>query len=253
MPRDVHVALGFFFSISDRVGVMNLLAIDSSGGLSAVGVWTESGVSEEGTTAVSRKHGCDLVPMIRDLLLAARLEAADLTTVAVGLGPGSYTGLRIGLTAARMLAYVAGAKLIGFDSLEGFAQNAPDDALNVRVIADAQRGDVYCASFERAEAGGVLRAVAASRIEPIARWVEGLETGAFVLGPGLHTESIRAALPDRIVVADPDLNQPSGHRLVELARRIEASGAEFDLRGLEPNYIRRSAAEDQWAARSGRP
>lgn len=233
--------------------MMNYLAIDSSGGRSTVGVWTKSGASGEGTTAVSRQHGCDLVPMIRDLLLAAGLKAVDLTTVAVGLGPGSYTGLRIGLTAARMLAYVAGAKLIGFDSLEGFAQNAPDDALNVRVIADAQRGDVYCATFERSEVGGVLRTVQPSRIEPIARWVEELEPGAFILGPGLQSEPIRAALPDRVVVADSDLNQPSGRRLVDLARRIEAGGSEFDLWGLEPNYIRRSAAEDQWAARPVRP
>lgn len=232
---------------------MNFLAIDTSGDRSAVGVWTEAGASREGTTAVSRKHGCDLVPLIRDLLLASGLKAVDLTAVAVGLGPGSYTGLRIGLTAARMLAYAAGAKLLAFDSLEGFAQNAPDDALNVRVIADAQRGDVYCAAFQRAEVGGVLRAVRATRIEPFARWVEGLEPGAFVLGPGLGAKAIRAALPGRVVVADADSNRPSGRRLVELARRIAASGAEFDLWGLEPNYLRRSAAEDQWAARAGSP
>ncbi len=231
---------------------MNFLVIDSSGDRSAVGVWTDAGAWGEGTTAVSRKHGCDLVPLIRDLLREAELEAVDLTDVAVGLGPGSYTGLRIGLTAARMLAYTAGAKLLGFDSLEGFAQNAPDDAVNVQVIADAQRGDVYCASFERAEAGGVLRAVAPSRIEPIGRWAADLEPGALVLGPGLNSGAIRAALPDRVVVAEPDLNQPSGRRLVELARRIAASGVEFDFWGLEPNYIRRSAAEDQWAARAGR-
>ena len=231
---------------------MNFLAIDTSGDRSVVGIGTAAGDSGEGATDASRKHGCDLAPLIRDLLLAAGLEAVELSTIAVGLGPGSYTGLRIGLTAARMLAYVAGAKLLGFDSLEGFAQNAPDDVLNVRVIADAQRGDVYCAAFERTEVGGVLRAVAPSRIEPIAGWVEGLESGAFVLGPGLNASSIRGALPARVVVADPDLNQPSGRRLVELARRVAASGAEFDLWRLEPNYIRRSAAEDQWAARGGR-
>ncbi|APW60875.1 tRNA (adenosine(37)-N6)-threonylcarbamoyltransferase complex dimerization subunit type 1 TsaB [Paludisphaera borealis] len=232
---------------------MNFLALDTSGDRSAAGVGTAAGLAWEAATDASRKHGRDLAPMIRDLLLSAGLKPVDLTTIAVGLGPGSYTGLRIGLTAARMLAYAAGARILAFDSLEGFAQNAPDDALKVWAVADAQRGDVYCAAFERTEAGGALTAVAPSRIEPFGRWAEGLEAGTLVLGPALNAEAIRSALPSRVVAGDSALNQPSGRRLVELARRIAASGAEFDLFSLEPNYIRRSAAEDLWDARAGRP
>jgi tRNA threonylcarbamoyladenosine biosynthesis protein TsaB len=112
---------------------------------------------------------------------------------------------------------------------------------------------VYCAAFERTKAGEALRAVAPSRIEPFDRWAEGLEAGSLVLGPGLNAEAIRSALPGRVAVGDSSLNQPSGRRLVDLARRIAASGAEFDLFSLEPNYIRRSAAEDLWDARASRP
>jgi tRNA threonylcarbamoyladenosine biosynthesis protein TsaB len=231
---------------------MNLLALDTSGDRSAVGVWTAAGLVREVVTDASRKHGRDLASVIRDLLRAVDLRPLDLTAIAVGLGPGSYTGLRIGLTAARMLAYAAGAKLLAFDSLEAFAQNAPDDALKVQVVADAQRGDVYCATFERSEAGGTLAAVASSRIEPRKEWVEGLTAGTLVLGPGLNAPAIRSALPEGVVAAEPEYNQPSGRRIVELARRIAASGAEFDLWGLEPNYLRRSAAEDQWDARGVR-
>jgi tRNA threonylcarbamoyladenosine biosynthesis protein TsaB len=191
--------------------------------------------------------------MIRSLLDSVRVRPIELGTIAVGLGPGSYTGLRIGLTAARTLAYAAGARLVAFDSLEGFAQNAPADARKVWVVADAQRGDVYCAAFERREAGGPLSALAPSRIEPRGRWAEGLEAGAMVLGPGLGSEAIRSALPPRVVVGDPALNRPSGLRLLALARRIAASGAEPDAWRLEPNYLRRSAAEDLWETRGGRP
>jgi len=232
---------------------MNYLVIDTSSERSAVGVSTAEGLEREASSDGSRKHGRDLAPMIGALLDSVGVKPIELTMIAVGLGPGSYTGLRIGLTAARTLAYAAGAKLVAFDSLEGFAQNAPADARRVWAAADAQRGDVYCAAFEREEAGGPLSIVAPSRIEPCRPWAEGLEAGALVLGPGLESEAIRSALPSRVEVGGPSLNRPSGLRLLELARRIAASGAEFDPWRLEPNYIRRSAAEDLWEARGGRP
>ncbi len=103
------------------------LALDTSGDRSAVGLRGRDGSVFEAETDASRKHGRDLLPCIRDLLRSAGVRPTDLGLIGVGLGPGSYTGLRIGLTAARMLAYTAGARLLAFDSLEGFAQNAPDD------------------------------------------------------------------------------------------------------------------------------
>jgi tRNA threonylcarbamoyladenosine biosynthesis protein TsaB len=232
---------------------MSLLVLDTSSDRSAVGVSTASGEERDASSDASRRHGRDLAPMIGGLLDSVGVRPIELTTIAVGLGPGSYTGLRIGLTAARTLAYAAGARLVAFDSLEGFAQNAPADARRVWVVADAQRGDVYCASFTREEAGAPLSAVAPSRIEPLPRWIEGLEAGALVLGPGLESEAIRSALPPRVVLGEPAFNRPSGLRLLALARRVAESGAEFDPRSLEPNYLRRSAAEDQWEARGGRP
>ncbi len=95
----------------------------------------------------ARRHGRGLIPAIAALLALEGLAVADLDAVAVGLGPGSYTGLRIGLTAAKTLAYAAGKPLVPLDSLEAIARNAPDDARQVVVAVDAQRGDAYLAEF----------------------------------------------------------------------------------------------------------
>ena len=111
----------------------------------AVGLWTDTKRRAVAIPVPGRRHGCDLVPSIRDLLAREGAKIDDLRVLAVGLGPGSYTGLRIGLTAARVLAYVTGADLVGFDSLHGWAREAPADASRVHVVADAQRGDVYSA------------------------------------------------------------------------------------------------------------
>ena len=108
---------------------MNYLALDTSTEGATVGV--KSGTEDVMSACIDapRRHGRDLVPRLREVLERAGVRPIDLDVVAVGLGPGSYTGLRIGLAAAKVLAYVSGASIVGIDSLEVVAANAPRDAL----------------------------------------------------------------------------------------------------------------------------
>jgi tRNA threonylcarbamoyladenosine biosynthesis protein TsaB len=227
--------------------LLNILALDTSTSRAAVAVATADGLVRVATPDPDQRHGRTLVPTIRDLLRAAGLAPQALGFVAVGLGPGSYTGLRIGLTAAKTLAYTIERPLVGFDSLELLARNAPGEARRVSVIADAQRGDVYAADFTREEPGGPLVRTLPTRIEPIDRWVERLEPATVVLGPGL--ERLRVPLPGSVLRIDPEADWPNGHRLIDLARDTWATGRRDDPWFLEPLYLRRSAAEDQWEGR----
>ncbi len=234
---------------------MNILALDTSTDRAAVAVATAAGAGQAATTDPSLRHGRNLVPSIRAVLRAVGLAVRDLDLIAVGLGPGSYTGLRIGLTAAKTLAYVAKVPLVGFDSLEALARNAPDEALRVSVIADAQRGDVYTADFRRIEPSGPLVRTTPTRIEPLAEWSAWLaETDSesvHVLGPGL--DRLHPDLPGTVRLLAPGANWPDGHHLIRLARDAWESGRRDDPWFLEPFYLRRSAAEDQWARRSQSP
>jgi tRNA threonylcarbamoyladenosine biosynthesis protein TsaB len=231
---------------------MVLLVLDTSTERGVIGLETASGAVFAATTDAARQHGRDLVPRIADMVKNAGLSPRQIQLCAVGLGPGSYTGLRVGLTAAKTLAYATGSPLIGVDSLEAIALNAPADALRISVVADAQRGDLYVAEFSRQAAGGPLLRMRDSQIEPIADWLSRLEAATLVLGPALDSLRIRSVLPARIGTSDPALNYPDGKRLVELARAAWASGQRDDPWLLEPRYLRRSAAEEKWDSRKPR-
>jgi len=226
---------------------LNLLALDTSTPRAAIALALTGGAVRIAETDPSLRHGRGLIPAVRDLLRGAGLRVGDLEALAVGLGPGSYTGLRVGVTAAKVLAYAAGRPLLGFDSLEAVAQNAPADALRVAVVADAQRGDFFAADARRAAAGGPLERLGPTRVEPADRWAAALEPGTLVLDPGPDRPGL--ALPDFVHRADPELGRPRGEGLARLARALLAAGRRDDPWFLEPVYLRRSAAEDQWDAR----
>ncbi len=229
---------------------LNILAIDTSTIRAAVAISTRGGAIHEAPDGGSRQHGRSLLPGVRAALGAAGLTPTDLDLVAVGLGPGSYTGLRIGLTAAKTLAYATGRPLVGLDSLESIARNAPADAERVTVVADAQRGDFYTADFVRHEPAGPLLRLGPTRIEPQQHLTDQLVAGAFVVGPGL--ERLRPGLPPFARAANPESNWPRGHHLLQLAREAWDAGIRADTFFVEPYYLRRSAAEDLWDARGTR-
>jgi tRNA threonylcarbamoyladenosine biosynthesis protein TsaB len=227
---------------------LNLLALDTSTERAAIALATATGLYLAVTDA-ARRHGRDLIPRLGALLTEAGLGAGDLDVVAVGLGPGSYTGLRVGVTAAKTLAYATGATLLGLDSLEVVGRNAPAQAMRVSVVADAQRNEVYVADFVREEPGHPLALSRDSHVELLSAWLAGLEPGVLVLGPGLTSARIRAAVPAGFVTPDPAWNYPEGSRLIASARAVWASGRRENHWLVEPRYLRRSAAEEQWDAR----
>ncbi len=226
---------------------MNVLAIDTSTRNAILALTCADGRVLTRRTDPKTRHGRTLVPALRDLLGQAGLRPRGLDALAVGLGPGSYTGLRIGVTAAKTLAFASGKPLVGLDSLEAIARQAPAEILRVSVIADAQRGDLYVADFRRETVGGPLVRVGPTRVDSTESWRGRLEPGSMVLGPLL--EHVRASLPEHVTTAPTESNDPDPRHLLEMAREALDAGRLADPFFLEPIYLRRSAAEDQWDAR----
>lgn len=224
-------------------GAGPVLAVETSTDRACVALGLPDGTILVAPPGEPRRHGRGLVPSLRDLLREAGLRPGDLARVGVGLGPGSFTGLRIGLTAVKTLAYALELPLVGLDSFEVIARNAPGDALRVSVVADAQRAALFVADFARDAPGGPLRLARATRLEPVADWPASVESGTLVLGPTLPVEP---DWPEAVVRGDPSLGYPDGRRLIELAvegRPLSTADAWL----LEPNYGRRGAAEEKAA------
>src|SRR5438309_4833464 len=101
----------------------------------------------------ARRHARDLVPAVAGLLAARGWQPKDVQLVLVSRGPGSYTGLRVGITSAKTFAYATGCALLAADTFAALALQAPVEATPVDVLADAQQEKAYIQSFARLEAG----------------------------------------------------------------------------------------------------
>src|SRR5436190_605976 len=98
-----------------------------------------------------------LAPAMRDVLASVGWKPAEVELVAVAIGPGSFTGLRVGVATAKTFAYVAGCKIIGVDTLEAIAWRTSVEHREFYTILDAHRKQVFAARFSRAESGDLER------------------------------------------------------------------------------------------------
>lgn len=191
-----------------------------------------------------------LAPGVKLLLEQVGWRPSDVQLVAVTTGPGSFTGLRVGVAFAKTFAYVVGAGVLGIDTLEAIVHGLPSDLPSVACAMDAQRGEVVANTFHRTGAGDFLSIGPNQRIDADA-WLQSLPRGMAVTGPVLG--KLANQLPEGIVAVDQRYWRPRASAVAQLAYRDYLAGRRQDLWNLLPVYSRRSAAEEkQVAAASAR-
>jgi tRNA threonylcarbamoyladenosine biosynthesis protein TsaB len=188
------------------------------------------------------------------LLENAKLRASDLAAVAVGIGPGSFTGLRIGLSYAKGLVYASRGTIIGVPSLDAIALAALDspsalEGRRVCALLDARKGEVYAALYEIVADG--LEKVAQDVVMPLVRVTSHLSLNAILAGDYKANEA--AALAGEkgleVTVLEPSALESRGHYVAALGAARMASGKGDSADTLEPLYVRPPDA----IAASGRP
>ena len=198
------------------------------------------------------RHAVELLPAIDELCRANQITSAQVADLYVSAGPGSFTGLRIGITVARTLAWSCGMRAVRVPTLDVVAQNALDTSEpppNLGVILDAKRSKVYAAAYILD--GGAYRRVAdAAECEPEA-FFRTLPRPAALIGEGIPfmrpalARSGLPILPEETYTAKAEIVHRLGHRLA-------AAGRYDDPRQLIPIYVRRPEAEEVWERRHGR-
>ncbi|MDO4574627.1 MAG: tRNA (adenosine(37)-N6)-threonylcarbamoyltransferase complex dimerization subunit type 1 TsaB [Planctomycetia bacterium] len=219
---------------------MNLLAVET------MGVSASAAILEDGQTVASlvleekARSSEMLVPMVQTLLEESRRKPADIDWVAVTRGPGSFTGLRVGITFAKVFAYSVGAKLLGIDTLEAIAAGVPGECSPLAVVLDAQRGEIVTRTYAFAE--GTWTPTDAMRLVDWDDWLRALPEETYLTGPLLSRKAKRLA--GRNLVDTPYWNLNPAV-LGEVAYGKIMAGAEDELWTLLPFYSRLAAAEER--------
>ncbi len=218
-----------------------IAAIDAAGSRTILAIAATGGRREAVAIGQGPADRRRIVAELAGALGRLGLRPADVASWACVVGPGSFTGLRVALTAAKTLAYVGGRPLIVLDSLESLAWAAGDDGLKVAAAIDAQRGDAFVAEFARDRPGSTLRRVGPTRIESLHGWIAGLAAGTVVVVDGPPDSAIDR---EGLTTSVPEVDS-RGSALLALAARELRAGRSTSPWFAEPVYLRRSAAEEK--------
>jgi tRNA threonylcarbamoyladenosine biosynthesis protein TsaB len=186
-------------------------------------------------------HATRLLPLANDLLLEADIDWPEVERIAIGTGPGTFTGLRIGIATARGLAQSLGVELVGVSSLRALANGTGKQAQRVLAAIDARRGEVFVAAYEAGQEliapravspDGVAELLASVSIDTKAeRWLA-LGDGAIVYRAAFERAGMHVA-EDRC-----EHHRIQAHALCELGEQASANGTP-----VLPDYCRRPDAE----------
>jgi tRNA threonylcarbamoyladenosine biosynthesis protein TsaB len=225
------------------------IAIETSGKIGSIATVLDGRVSTEQQFPHGLQHAAQIIPIIDRLCTAQGWSPRDVEELYVSVGPGSFTGLRIGITLAKTLALATGVKIVAVPSVRVLAENAPAEARHLIIVLDAKRDQIFTARFERAEDGWLEREPA--HLDDLPAMLERSPRPVHLLGEGIpYHEKFIPKEDASVIVTSAELWRARAAAVakigVEMARRNHFA----DPMTLTPIYIRRPEAEEKWEQRA---
>lgn len=223
---------------------MHVLAIDTATAHVSVAVGSGGVVLAETTLESGRKHAEHLAPTIRSLTSACGIEVAQLSAIGVGIGPGLFTGLRVGITTAKVMGFALRIPVVGIPSLDLLAYPVRYTPKCIAAVIDARRREVFWALY-RSVPGGMQRVTEyhVGAPDEVVHEVRALGDDTLFVGEGATRYWDVFSECDGVELAGPEFMAPSAAALVSLTTaRVERE--EFsNASDIEPLYLRESDAE----------
>jgi len=238
---------------------MLVLGIDTATLVCSVALADSEKIIGEYSLNIKKTHSQRLMPLIADLIQDSHLDRESLEGIAVTSGPGSFTGIRIGVATARGLAQGLKLPLVGVPTLDILAAQFPYAGGIICPLLDARRQEVYTClyRFSGEKMERLSDYIAAPLEEVLDLLKEKPGERVIFLGDGLerYGDIIRKALGGRASWAPPSLRINRGALVAQLGREELLAGGEIyrdSYKNLQPLYLRRSEAEVRWEERQKR-
>ena len=219
----------------------NIIAIETATEACSAALSVDGRVVERSEIA-PRRHAELILPMIESLLVEAGISRAQLDGIAVGRGPGAFTGVRLAIAVAQGLALALDIPIVPVSSLAALAQDAPDAGASILAVIDARMGEVYTGMFRRGE-GGLVEAIGEETVGKADELILLQSTQWCVVGSGwdAYRDALAARLPAPPVFAD-GARFPQARAVARLAAPQFAAGLGVPPEQALPVYLRDKVA-----------
>lgn len=230
---------------------MLILAIDSSTDILGLALMENGQLKGEYNLSLKRQHSEKLLPLVNEIFDLLEIKAAELDAVAVAVGPGSFTGLRIGITTAKILGRIFSIPVKGVSTLEIMAAGSENDLL--LPLLDARRERVYYSFYQQGKIDNnsclkELRAAASAKISVLPEKLAEFKDKKITL-LGEKIPEVKKTLEENdfeIEEANSEKNFPRAAVLARLGLDYINSGQKDDIYQLKPAYLKKPQAEINW-------
>ncbi|MDP2981491.1 MAG: tRNA (adenosine(37)-N6)-threonylcarbamoyltransferase complex dimerization subunit type 1 TsaB [Candidatus Omnitrophota bacterium] len=215
---------------------MKILGIDTSSKFLNIALSEDKDIIKEESYLLDRKHASQLVPKIKGLLRKTRVSINKIDAFIIGLGPGSFTGLRIGVSAIKGFGAASGKPCIGVASMDSIACNAIESDKDIVPIIDAKRGQVYSAIYRRK--GGLVVRLSDYIVLPIDKLMAKIKTQPVFLGDGvsLYMNNI-LSINKKAVFLEEQYWYPGAGNLIKLGFSRVKKAKKTNMNKLTPLYL----------------
>ncbi len=215
---------------------MKILAFDTSSPVLTAALFDGEKKIVELESSSFTRHSSVLVPSLQKMLKDHRIRLDQIDVLAIGLGPGSFTGLRVGITTAKILGYVCKMKIVGVSSLEAMALGVRGFQGEIAVILDAKKDKLYSGIYEFR--GEELKVIQSPRLVNIQKLLKGVHHPRLFLGDGVANYRDKILKTDRCRIAEKaELAAPKASDIAERAMQLAKKKRWSDPFDLRPLYL----------------